>query len=115
MILHRLSAFKRLFMNPFRKRAYVLRRATEHPWSCTPGMCRMSVMEKKCVCVSVATQPACGLTPARVSVTIPMGFCRCGLAKAAGWAALPPGDRPVCVTGFPLHFPVEAGLLCLRL
>lgn len=73
------------------------------------------------MCVSVVTYPTCGLTKVRVSVTICMGLCRCDLAKefgldrGDGWGMFPPGDFSVGITVFPLHFPMEAGLLCLRL
>lgn len=41
----------RLFMNPLHKRAYGLRGAAGHLWSCSPFVGYMSVTEKKLACL----------------------------------------------------------------
>lgn len=51
-ICHRFIAFKGLFMNPFPKRAYGLRGAAEHLWSCSPLVGYLSLTEKKCMSVA---------------------------------------------------------------
>lgn len=85
MICHRFTAFKRLFMNPLRKRAYGLRGAAEHLWSCSPVVGYLSITEKKLACLwPLITYPACELTEVRVSMIICMGLCRCVFIKETG-------------------------------
>lgn len=82
MICHRFTAFKRLFMNPLRKRAYGLRGAAEHLCSCSPVVGYWSITEKKPACLwPLITYPTCELTEVRVSVTISVGLCRCVFVK----------------------------------
>lgn len=127
MICHRFIAFKRLFMNPLYKRAYGLRGAAEHLWSCSPFVGYMTVTEKKLACLwPLITYLSCEV---RVSVIICMGLCRCVCVKEMGL-----GQRrwtpcsqtwlgnisfqwhcSVGIRALPLHFPLETDILCLRL
>lgn len=51
MICHRFIAFKGLFMNPLHERAYDVKGAAEHLWSCSPFVAYVSVTEKKPACL----------------------------------------------------------------
>lgn len=70
-------------MNPLHKRAYGLKGAAEHLWSCSPFVGYVSVTEEKPACLwPLITYRTCEVLLG--SVIIFMGLCRCVFVNETG-------------------------------